>query len=34
VHFLAMAVLVGFVAIHLLMVALVPRTLIAMIRGR
>jgi thiosulfate reductase cytochrome b subunit len=34
VHFIAMALLVGFVAVHLLMVALVPRTLIAMIRGR
>ena len=30
VHFVAMALLVGFVAVHLLMVALVPRTLIAM----
>lgn len=34
VHFIAMALLVGFVAVHLLMVALVPRTLLAMIRGR
>lgn len=34
VHFLAMATLVSFVGIHLLMVALVPRTLLAMIRGR
>ncbi len=34
VHFFAMAALVSFVAGHLLMVALVPRTLIAMIRGR
>jgi len=33
-HFLAMAALVGFVGIHLVMVALVPRTLLAMIRGR
>jgi len=33
-HFLAMAALVAFTGIHLLMVALVPRTLIAMIRGR
>lgn len=33
VHFLAMAVLTGFVGIHLVMVALVPRTLVAMIRG-
>jgi thiosulfate reductase cytochrome b subunit len=34
VHFLAMSVLVAFVAVHLAMVALVPRTLLAMIRGR
>ena len=34
VHFLAMAALVAFVAVHLVMVALVPRTLLAMIRGR
>ena len=34
VHFLAMAALVGFVVVHLAMVALVPRTLLAMIRGR
>lgn len=34
VHFLAMAGLVGFVVVHLAMVALVPRTLLAMIRGR
>lgn len=34
VHFIAMAFLVGFVAVHLAMVALVPRTLLAMIRGR
>ena len=34
VHFVAMAALVGFVAVHLVMVALVPRTLLAMIRGR
>jgi len=33
-HFLAMSALVGFVGIHLVMVALVPRTLLAMIRGR
>jgi thiosulfate reductase cytochrome b subunit len=33
-HFLAMAGLVGFVAVHLVMVALVPRRLLAMIRGR
>lgn len=34
VHFFAMAGLVAFVAGHVLMVALVPRTLIAMVRGR
>jgi thiosulfate reductase cytochrome b subunit len=34
VHFVAMALLVAFVAVHLLMVALVPRTLLAMLRGR
>ncbi|KXS31701.1 MAG: cytochrome B561 [Candidatus Gallionella acididurans] len=34
IHFLAMAALLAFVAIHVAMVALVPRTLIMMIRGR
>jgi thiosulfate reductase cytochrome b subunit len=34
VHFFAMTGLVGFVAVHLTMVALVPRTLLSMIRGR
>lgn len=34
VHFFSMAFLVGFIAIHLLMVLLVPRSLLAMIRGR
>jgi thiosulfate reductase cytochrome b subunit len=34
VHFVAMAALLGFVAIHLAMVALVPKTLATMIRGR
>ncbi|MBI4293591.1 MAG: cytochrome b/b6 domain-containing protein [Betaproteobacteria bacterium] len=34
VHFLAMAALVAFAAVHLAMAALVPRTLLAMIRGR
>ena len=34
VHFLAMSALTAFVGIHLVMVALVPRTLLAMIRGR
>lgn len=33
IHFFAMSGMVGFVAVHLIMVALVPRTLIAMIRG-
>lgn len=34
VHFFSMAFLVGFIAIHLMMVLLVPRSLLAMIRGR
>ena len=34
VHFFAMAALVAFVSGQLIMVALVPRTLVAMIRGR
>jgi len=34
IHFLAMSALLAFVGIHLVMVALVPRTLLAMIRGR
>ncbi len=34
VHFFAMAALVAFVLGHLVMVALVPRTLVAMVRGR
>jgi thiosulfate reductase cytochrome b subunit len=34
VHFFAMGALVAFVAGHLLMVALVPRTLLTMLRGR
>lgn len=34
VHFIAMALLTAFVAIHVLMVALVPRTLLTMIRGK
>jgi thiosulfate reductase cytochrome b subunit len=34
VHFFAMASLVAFVGVHLVMVALVPRTLLAMVRGR
>lgn len=34
VHFWAMALLVGFTLIHLVMVLLVPRSLITMLRGR
>ena len=34
IHFFAMSALVGFVVVHLVMVALVPRTLLAMLRGR
>jgi thiosulfate reductase cytochrome b subunit len=34
VHFIAMALLVAFVAVHLVMVALVPKTLLAMIISR
>lgn len=34
IHFCAMALLVAFVVVHLVMVALVPRTLLTMIRGR
>jgi thiosulfate reductase cytochrome b subunit len=34
VHFAAMSVLVGFFAIHIVMVAIVPRSLLTMIRGR
>ncbi|USX17188.1 cytochrome b/b6 domain-containing protein [Oxalobacteraceae bacterium OTU3CAMAD1] len=34
VHFFAMAGLFGFIVIHVVMVALVPRTLLAMLRGR
>ncbi|WP_027796029.1 cytochrome b/b6 domain-containing protein [Paraburkholderia acidipaludis] len=34
VHFVAMSVLVGFLAVHVAMVALVPRSLLTMIRGR
>ena len=34
VHFISMAALVAFVGVHVVMVALVPRTLMAMIRGR
>lgn len=34
IHFFAMAALVAFFVVHVVMVALVPRTLIAMLRGR
>ncbi|MCS0584962.1 cytochrome b/b6 domain-containing protein [Massilia pinisoli] len=34
VHFFCMAGLCGFVVVHVVMVALVPRTLVAMLRGR
>lgn len=34
IHFFGMSALVGFVLVHLAMVALVPRTLLAMLRGR
>jgi len=34
VHFFAMAGLCAFIAVHLAMVALVPKTLLAMVRGR
>ena len=34
VHFVAMSVLVAFLVVHVVMVALVPRSLLLMIRGR
>ncbi len=34
VHFFAMSAMVGFVGVHLIMVMLVPKTLLAMLRGR
>ena len=34
VHFFAMAAMVAFVVVHLVMVALVPRSLVTMLRGR
>jgi thiosulfate reductase cytochrome b subunit len=34
VHFYAMVFAVAFIVVHLVMVALVPRTLVAMVRGR
>jgi thiosulfate reductase cytochrome b subunit len=33
VHFCAMSLLAGFIVVHLTMVALVPRSLLTMIRG-
>jgi thiosulfate reductase cytochrome b subunit len=34
VHFVAMSVLIGFIAVHVVMVSLVPRSLLTMVRGR
>ena len=34
VHFVAMALLLGFIVVHLVMVVLVPKTLISMVTGR
>lgn len=34
IHFVGMALLVGFIAVHLVMVALVPRTLLTMLSAR
>ena len=34
VHFVAMAIMVAFIAVHVALVAIVPRTLLGMIRGR
>ncbi|RDU95796.1 cytochrome b/b6 domain-containing protein [Trinickia dinghuensis] len=34
VHFCAMSLLAAFIAVHIVMVAIVPRSLIAMLRGR
>ena len=34
IHFFAMSAIVAFAAVHLVMVALVPRSLVAMLRGR
>jgi thiosulfate reductase cytochrome b subunit len=34
VHFVAMAGLVGFVVVHVVMATLVPKTILAMLRGR
>lgn len=34
VHFVAMSIIVAFVVVHLVMVALVPKSLLTMLRGR
>jgi len=34
VHFIAMVLLVGFIIVHVVMALLVPKTILAMIRGR
>jgi thiosulfate reductase cytochrome b subunit len=34
IHFLGMSVIVGFIIVHVALVAIVPRTLLGMIRGR
>jgi thiosulfate reductase cytochrome b subunit len=34
VHFFAMAAIVGFLVVHVLLALLVPKTLVAMVRGR
>ncbi len=34
IHFFAMAGVVAFLVVHVVMTVLVPRTLVAMIRGR
>jgi thiosulfate reductase cytochrome b subunit len=34
VHFVAMSLMAAFIVVHLVMVALVPRSLVAMLRGR
>jgi len=34
VHFVAMSLMAAFIVVHVVMVALVPRSLLAMLRGR
>ena len=34
IHFYAMSAITAFILVHLIMVALVPKTLLAMLRGR